>query len=115
MTTSIHTGQRPPSKVGLQRSGARRRRRIDLLPYALVTPLALFIVGLALIPAGFTVVAAFFRIQPLNPPDEFNGLENFRQLFSNTAVTASMGNTALYVLIGVLLSTVLAIGMAVTL
>ncbi len=86
-----------------------------MLPYVLVTPLTLFIVGLALIPAGFTVVEAFFRIQPLNPPDAFNGLENFRQLFSNTAVKASMGNTAIYVVIGVVLSTVFAIAMAVTL
>lgn len=114
MTTSIHTARRPHQGSGGGTS-LKRRRRIDVLPYALVTPLTLFIVGLALIPAGFTVVAAFFRIQPLNPPNAFNGLENFRQLFSSTAVTASMGNTALYVVIGVLLSTVLAIAMAVTL
>ena len=114
MTTNTYTEQRPPAGIRWHGPGARRRR-IDWLPYALVTPLTLFIVGLALIPAGFTVVAAFFRIQPLNPPDAFNGLENFQQLFKNSAVTASMGNTALYVVIGVLLSTVVAIGMAVTL
>jgi multiple sugar transport system permease protein len=99
----------------IKRGGWGRRRRFDWLPYALVTPLTLFIVGLALIPAGVTIVSSFFRIQPLNPPDQFNGLENFQQLFTNDAVTASMGNTALYVIIGVALSTVLAIAMAVTL
>ncbi len=98
-----------------ERGGRRPRRRLDFLPYALVTPLTLFIIVLALVPAGYTIVAAFFRIQPLNPPDQFNGLDNFKQLFSDNAVTASMGNTALYVIIGVLLSTVLAIFMAVTL
>lgn len=115
MTTNIRTEHRAPIGAGQQGPGPSRRRSIDLLPYALVTPLTLFIVGLALVPAGFTVVAAFFRIQPLNPPNEFNGLENFQQLFKNSAVTTSMGNTALYVVIGVLLSTVLAIAMAVTL
>jgi len=93
----------------------RPRRRVDLLPYVLVTPLALFIVGLALIPAGFTIVESFFRIQELNPPDKFTGLGNFERLFSNDAIRASIGNTGLYVLIGVTISTVLAIMMATTL
>src|SRR5450759_3873822 len=96
-------------------SSLRPRRRVDLLPYALVTPLTLFIVGLALVPAGYTIVASFFRVQALNPPTRFTGLDNFRRLFSDEAVHSSMSNTALYVLIGVTLSTVLAIGMAVTL
>jgi len=93
----------------------RPRRRVDLLPYALVTPLTLFIVGLALVPAGYTIVASFFRVQELNPPTRFTGLENFRRLFSDEAVRSSMSNTVLYVLIGVTLSTFLAIGMAITL
>jgi multiple sugar transport system permease protein len=113
MTSTVRVDKRLPS--ALPQRGRRPRRRPDLLPYALVTPLTLFIVGLALIPAGFTIVAAFFRIQPLNPPDQFNGLENFQQLFADGAITTSMGNTALYVVIGVLLSTVLAIVFAVTL
>jgi len=92
-----------------------RRRRLDFLPYALVTPLTLFIVCLALVPAGFTIVESFFRIQPLNPPDKFTGLGNFQALFSDDAITTSMGNTALYMVIGVTLSTGLAILMAVTL
>jgi multiple sugar transport system permease protein len=118
MTTTIHPDGVPPATfTQRRRRGAvnPRPRRLDFLPYALVSPLTLFIVGLALIPAGFTIGGAFFRIQPLNPPNEFNGLENFRQLFSDRAVTASMGNTGLYVLFGVVLSTMLAIWMAVTL
>jgi multiple sugar transport system permease protein len=93
----------------------RRRRRVDLLPYALVSPLALFIVLLALVPAGFTIVESFYKIQELNPPDKFSGLDNFRRLFSDTAVRTSIGNTGLYVVIGVTLSTVLGVAMAVTL
>src|ERR1035437_6452582 len=101
---------------GAQRTDNRRhRRRVDLLPYALVTPLTLFIVGLALVPAAFTIVESFFRIQELNPPDRFTGLGNFQRLFSDDAVRASIGNTGLYVLIGVTISTVLAIMMAITL
>jgi len=101
-------GSQPPNNK-------RPRRRFDFLPYALVTPLTLFIVGLALIPAAFTIVESFFRIQELNPPDTFTGLGNFQRLFSDGAVRASIGNTGLYVLIGVTISTVLAIMMAITL
>src|SRR5674476_1356382 len=90
------------------------RRRVDLLPYALVTPLTLFIVGLALVPAGYTIVASFFRVQELNPPTRFTGLDNFRRLFSDEALRSSMSNTALYVLIGVTRHIVLGIWMAVT-
>lgn len=92
-----------------------RGRRVDVLPYALVTPLALFIVALALVPAGVTIVQSFYRVDALNPPTVFNGLENFRNLLSDGAVRASLTNTGLYVLIGVVLSTVLGTGMAVAL
>lgn len=94
---------------------SRLRRRFDFLPYALVTPLTLFIVCLALVPAVFTIVESFFRVQPLDPPDKFIGLGNFEALFTNDAITASMANTAIYLVIGVVLSTVLGIAMAVTL
>jgi multiple sugar transport system permease protein len=89
-----------------------RRRRFDFLPYVLVTPLALFIIALALIPAGFTIVASFFRDQALNPPAVFTGFGNFVNLFKDPNVIQSFGNTAVYVVFGVILSTVLAIWMA---
>lgn len=113
MSAGVSVRRRPSSEAG--RRPGPPRRRIDLLPYALVSPLALFIVGLALLPAAFTVVAAFLRIQPLDPPTRFTGFDNFRALFSNDAITGSMANTVVYVLVGVLLSTVLGIAMAVTL
>jgi multiple sugar transport system permease protein len=95
--------------------GAVKRRRFDLLPYGLVTPLALFIILLALVPAAMTIVQSFYNVNELDPPTRFNGLDNFRNLFSDTAVRSSLGNTGLYVVIGVALSTVLGIAMAVTL
>ncbi|NMO54556.1 sugar ABC transporter permease [Actinoplanes sp. TBRC 11911] len=114
MTVNLSTDTRPsagPAPAAVR----RRRRRFDALPYALVTPLALFIVALALIPAGVTIVQSFYRVQELNPPTVFAGLENFRRLFGDSTIRASMENTGLYVVIGVILSTVLGIVMAVTL
>jgi multiple sugar transport system permease protein len=92
-----------------------RVRRFDWLPYALVTPLVVFIIGLALFPAGITLVEAFFRVQPLNPPDNFTGLQNFVHIFHNDTIVSSMVNTVYYAVIGIVLSTVLGVLMAVTL
>lgn len=92
-----------------------RRYAAKGLPYLLVTPLAVFIIGLALVPAAFTIIASFYRVNPLDPPTRFDGLGNFRRLFANSAVLTSFGNTAVYVLVGVVLSTVLGIFFAVVL
>jgi multiple sugar transport system permease protein len=93
----------------------RRPGRLDLLPYVLVSPLAIFIIGLALVPAVFTVIESFFRVNALDPPTRFIGLGNFSNLLSNPAVRTSAGNTLIYVIIGVALSTILGIAVAVTL
>jgi multiple sugar transport system permease protein len=93
----------------------KRRRRFDLLPYVLVAPLAVFIVGLALVPAGFTVVEAFFKVDTLDPPTRFIGLGNFRQIFLDPLMSTTVVNTLGYVVIGTALSTILGVAMAVTL
>jgi multiple sugar transport system permease protein len=95
--------------------GPVRRRRFDPLPYVLVSPLAIFIVGLALIPAAYTIIESFFRVDALDPQTRFVGLANFRSLLSDSAVRTAAGNTLVYVLIGVVLSTVFGIAMAITL
>lgn len=115
MTASTHID--PEVGGGTPPTPARRSRwrGPDLLPYALVAPLAVFIIGLALLPAGLALVQSFYRVQELNPPVTFAGLDNFRRLFTDDTVLLSMGNTLLYVVVGVTLSTVLGIAMAVTL
>jgi len=101
---------------GPPRAAARaRRRRPDLLPYLLVAPLAVFILGLAIVPALSTLGQAFFRVNQLDPPTRFTGLGNFRTLAADPVIRASIANTALYVVVGVTLATVLGILFAVTL
>ena len=93
----------------------KRWRSFDFLPYALIAPLILFIVLLALTPAAFTTIASFFKDQPLDPPSKFIGLGNFQQIFTDPAIRNSFGNTMLYIVIGVTLSTILGIYFAVIL
>ena len=75
----------------------------------------MFILGLAIVPAVYTLAQSFFRVQELDPPTRFNGLDNFRALLTNPNVQGSALNTVAYVVIGVTLSTVLGIVMALTL
>lgn len=75
----------------------------------------IFIVALALVPAVFTITQSFFRIDDLDPPTRFDGFGNFVRLAQNKAVVGSLGNSALYVIIGVVLSTVMGIAIAVVL
>ena len=104
-----------PGRSGRAVPRRSRRRRFDPLPYLLVAPVAIFIVALALVPAAFTIVESFFRVNALDPPTRFTGFGNFVRVFTNDAVINSMKNTAFYVVVGVTLSTVLGIAFAVLL
>jgi len=93
----------------------RALRGDSWVPYALVAPVALFIILLAIGPALFTVVQSFFRVAALDPPTRFDGLGNFRRLLDDPAVRTSISNTAIYVVVGTLGSTILGIAAAVVL
>ena len=102
---------------GRSPSPAPRRRSTGAgpLPYVLITPVILFIAALALVPAVFTIVQSFFTVNALDPPTRFSGLRNFRALAESDAIRSSLANTALYVVVGIVLSTVLGIAMAILL
>jgi multiple sugar transport system permease protein len=91
------------------------RLRGRLLPYILISPLVVFIGVLSFVPTVDTTVEAFFRVMPLNPPSRFIGFGNFSALFSNSVITTSWLNTAVYAAIGVVLSVVLGTLIAVAL
>ena len=118
--TSTSQAPRTPGATGGASTAAGEatatgRRRVDLLPYLLVAPVAVFIICLALVPAVFTVVQSFFRVSALDPPTRFDGLGNFTRLLRNDAVVSSLVNTGFYVLVGVTLSTLLGVAIAVVL
>lgn len=107
MTQTVVAPPRVPQKAV--------RKRFDALPYLLVTPVTLFIAGLALLPAVFAVAQSFFVVDALDPPMRWAGLSNFTGLFKDAAIRSSMANTGFYVLIGVTLTTLLGIAAAVLL
>ena len=91
------------------------RHRGRMLPYILLSPLVVFIGALSFVPTADTAVEAFFRVMPLDPPNRFVGLGNFRALFANSAITTSWINTAAYVVVGVVLSVASGTAIAVAL
>lgn len=74
-----------------------------------------FIAALSFYPTMVTTIEAFFRVSPLDPPTRFTGLGNFRALFANSAITTSWVNTVVYMVTGVVGSTVLGVAGAVAL
>ena len=91
------------------------KKKFDPLPYLLISPIIIFMVLLALTPAVFTSVAAFFKVQPLDPPNRFYGIQNFVAIFQDPAILNSVRNTMLYIIFGVTISTVLGIYFALIL
>ena len=94
---------------------ARLRKRGRALPYILLSPLVLFIGVLAIYPTIVTTVQSFFIVDPVNPPTRFGGLTNFRALLRNPFVRQSAANTLLYIVVGVGLTTVFGLLIALAL
>jgi multiple sugar transport system permease protein len=78
-----------------------------LLPYALIAPLVITIGVLVIWPLVFTTTQAFTSAPFGEESRHFVGLANFAEVVVDPQVRTSWGNTALYVLIGVGLSTAL--------
>lgn len=99
----------------VRRGGRARRAHSAFLPYALIAPLVAMIGILALYPTYVTLSQSFFRVNPLDPPVRFIGLENYTRLFADPAVANAWGNTAYYALFGVSLTVLIGLGMALAL
>ena len=119
-TGAAAAGVAEPSRGGVgggSPSPARRPRSTGAgpLPYVLIAPVIVFIACLALVPAVFTIIQSFFTVNALDPPTRFSGLRNFRALAESDAIRSSLANTGLYVVVGVALSTLLGVAMAILL
>ncbi len=107
------TGRRGPAGLGGLHALHGRAGHERGLAYLMVAPLAVCIGALAIYPTVLTAIEAFFRIDPLTPPNRFTGLGNFSAILSNPQVRQSLENTGWYVLFGVVLT--VALGTAIAL
>ena len=99
--------------TNINRSKKKSINRLSFLPYLLILPLLIFIIFLSIYPTALTLIDSFFNVNPLNPPVRFSGFNNYISVLSNSFVVESWVNTGLYMLIGVALSTIFAVGIAI--
>jgi multiple sugar transport system permease protein len=110
------TGEQQRSGTGQQATAARRarsRRRSLTLPYLLVLPVVALVGGLVVLPTIVTTIGAF-RQDSGTGVVSF-GIRNFTSFFANSGTIQEINNTGLYVLFGVVLSTVFGLAIAVRL
>jgi multiple sugar transport system permease protein len=98
--------------------GLRSRRRVGprLLPYALLAPALLVLGGMLLYPLGYVAVESFFDVAPLRHVGWGSaGLGNYRQLFHDSEVAASIFRTVTWTVVSVALQFVIGLTVALAL
>ncbi len=89
------------------------RRRIDLLPYLLALPLALYLGAVLLIPIGRGVVSSFFAIDFLAPEQgKFVALANYERMVQDPGFWHSVTTTLVYTVLVVFFVLLTATSMA---
>lgn len=73
---------------------ARRRRRVDLLPFFLILPTILVLLAIQVYPVFYTLVLSVQERQPAGW--EFVGLKNFEILLGSRALAESAGHTLIF-------------------
>jgi multiple sugar transport system permease protein len=87
-----------------------------LLPYALLAPALLVLSGMLLYPLGYVAVESFFDVAPLRHIGWGSaGLGNYRRLFHDSQVAASILRTVTWTVLSVLLQFFVGLGVALAL
>jgi multiple sugar transport system permease protein len=111
-------GTLPASRVPAGRFGIRLRRigqrlRIPLFCYIALLPVLALFLYVRIIPIGFGFVLSLYRWNMISPRRPFVGFANYVQLFGDENFIAALKNTTIYSLATVILTTVLALPLAV--
>lgn len=101
-----------PETTAAREAPARRRRRVDRLPYLLLLPCLVIIAGLLLWPLGQVVVMSFYRlnnVRQLRGDREWPwiGLDNYVQILSDPFFRTVLRNTVLFAAATVALTMIL--------
>lgn len=93
------------------RSRRRHRNRI-LLAYALVAPVVLWRLAIAVYPFLHTIYQSFTNESPLTPVTHWVGLRNFQNMFQDPTVTQSLAFTGVFTVASTVLQLLYALGIA---
>ena len=105
-TTSI------PRAAVARRSRSRQLNRI-LLAYALVAPVVIWRVAIAVYPFLHTIEQSFTNESPMNfGPIKWVGLRNYGNMFQDPTVTESLAFTVIFTVASTILQIIYALGIA---
>jgi len=92
----------------------RRRRQINriLLAYALVAPIVIWRLVVAVYPFLHTIYQGFTNESPLNPVTHWVGLRNFQNMFQDPTITQSLVFTGVFTVASTVLQLIYALGIA---
>jgi multiple sugar transport system permease protein len=104
------------SQVVRRRAPVARRSRAGL-GLAMLTPTAILLAALILVPVGYSAYLALYRWQliDINGPKTFVGTANFTQLLHDATLRDALRNTVVYVVICVAVELALGFAVAVAL
>ncbi|NJI59464.1 sugar ABC transporter permease [Microbacterium oxydans] len=115
MTVSPVPSAPDPGPARPRVAASPRKVRRDFLPYALIAPGALLVVGFTVIALGFTLISSFtdWDVGRLNTT--FIGIDNYLRAFRDPEMVASLWRSGIFVLSVVALSTAAGFLLAVAL
>ena len=90
-----------------------RRWRLALFCYVALLPILALFAYVRIIPIGFGFVLSFYKWNLISPRKPFVGLDNYIALFGDDNFLLALKNTTIYSFSTVLISTVLALPLAV--
>ncbi len=104
-------------KANLTFSGKRKSRGDKVATWVFLTPTLIFLGITALLPLLYSLYLSFFKVK-LNLPNQipkFIGLENYIEMFKDTALHTSTWNTILFAVVSVTLEVVIGLFLAMAL
>lgn len=110
---SVTAGAMPAAGLGMRLGRLRRRWRIPLFCYVALLPVLALFFYVRILPIGFGFMLSFYRWNLLTPRKPFVGWDNYSGLLGDENFQLALRNTTIYSFSTVLISTALALPLAV--
>ena len=106
-------GPMPAARTGLRLRRLRNRWRIPLFCYVALLPVLALFFYVRIVPIGFGFMLSFYRWNLISPRKPFVGWDNYTALLGDDNFKLALANTSIYSVSTVLISTILALPLAV--
>jgi len=111
--TTLAVGAPPAQSFGLRLRRFTRRAHLPMFCYIALLPVLALFFYVRVVPIAFSVMLSFYRWNLISPRKPFIGWANYIQLLSDDNFILALKNTTIYSFSSVLMSTILALPLAV--